>query len=164
MNDELGRVDIGEFVADRKERLFHVGRLDADTEGLILLTNDGDLANRLPHPRYGVPKTYLAQIPGPVPRDLGQAAARGHRARGRPGEGRHVQGGRLRARQASSRSCCTRVATTSCGGCSTRSATRCITPGAHAGRPDPARRPQARQVARPDQHGGRLPDTPAAEL
>jgi 23S rRNA pseudouridine2605 synthase len=72
MNDELGRVDIGDYVGGRKERLFHVGRLDAETEGLLLLTNDGDLANRLQHPRYGVPKTYLAQIPGPVPRDLGR--------------------------------------------------------------------------------------------
>jgi len=59
-------------VANRSERLFHVGRLDADTEGLLLLTNDGELAHRLQHPRYGVAKTYLAQIPGPVPRGLGR--------------------------------------------------------------------------------------------
>jgi 23S rRNA pseudouridine2605 synthase len=72
MNDELGRPSISDYVGDRKERLFHVGRLDADTEGLLLLTNDGDLAHRLQHPAYGVRKTYLAQIPGPVPRDLGK--------------------------------------------------------------------------------------------
>ncbi|MGL5816965.1 MAG: pseudouridine synthase [Phycicoccus sp.] len=72
MSDDLGRADIGDYVGGRKERLFHVGRLDADTEGLLLLTNDGDLAHRLQHPRYGVLKTYLAQIPGPVPRDLGR--------------------------------------------------------------------------------------------
>ena len=77
MSDELGRLDIGDFVANRKERLFHVGRLDADTEGLLLLTNDGELAHRLQHPRYGVPKTYLAQIPGPVPRDLGRRLREG---------------------------------------------------------------------------------------
>ena len=77
MSDELGRVDIGDFVANRKERLFHVGRLDADTEGLLILTNDGDLAHRLQHPRYGVLKTYLAQIPGPVPRDLGRRLREG---------------------------------------------------------------------------------------
>ena len=59
-------------MADRKERLFHVGRLDVDTEGLLLLTNDGELAHRLPHPSYGVTKTYLAEIPGPVPRDMGK--------------------------------------------------------------------------------------------
>ena len=72
MSDEHGRVDIGDFVADREERLFHVGRLDADTEGLILLTNDGELAHRLQHPRYEVLKIYLAEIAGPVPRDLGR--------------------------------------------------------------------------------------------
>ncbi|GIL34385.1 MULTISPECIES: pseudouridine synthase [Phycicoccus] len=77
MSDELGRVDIGDYFGDRKERLFHVGRLDADTEGLLLLTNDGDLAHRLQHPRYGVLKTYLAQIPGPVPRDLGKRLREG---------------------------------------------------------------------------------------
>lgn len=77
MRDELGRVSVGDYVGNRRERLFHVGRLDADTEGLLLLTNDGDLAHRLQHPRYGVPKTYLAQIPGPVPRDLGKRMRHG---------------------------------------------------------------------------------------
>lgn len=77
MSDDLGRADIGDFVGNRKERLFHVGRLDADTEGLLLLTNDGELAHRLQHPRYGVLKTYLAQIPGPVPRDLGKRLREG---------------------------------------------------------------------------------------
>lgn len=72
MSDELGRVNIGDYVGNRNERLFHVGRLDADTEGLLILTNDGDLAHRLQHPQYGVAKTYLAQVPGPIPRDLGK--------------------------------------------------------------------------------------------
>jgi len=72
MSDDLGRPCVGDFVSNRKERLFHVGRLDSDTEGLLLLTNDGELAHRLQHPSYGVLKTYLAQIPGPVPRDLGK--------------------------------------------------------------------------------------------
>jgi 23S rRNA pseudouridine2605 synthase len=72
MNDELGRINIGDYVGDRNERLFHVGRLDADTEGLLILTNDGELAHRLQHPQYGVLKTYLAQIRGPVPRDIGK--------------------------------------------------------------------------------------------
>ena len=62
---------------NRNERLFHVGRLDADTEGLLLLTNDGDLAHRLQHPSYGVLKTYLAQIRGPVPRDIGKQLREG---------------------------------------------------------------------------------------
>src|SRR5665647_1848393 len=72
MSDDLDRPCVGDYVSNRKERLFHVGRLDADTEGLLLLTNDGELAHRLQHPSYGVLKTYLAQIPGPVPRDLGK--------------------------------------------------------------------------------------------
>ena len=77
MHDEEGRPSVGDYVEGRAERLFHVGRLDQDTEGLLLLTNDGDLANRLQHPKYGVPKTYLATIPGPVPRDLGKQLREG---------------------------------------------------------------------------------------
>jgi 23S rRNA pseudouridine2605 synthase len=72
MSDPDGRPTVGDLVADRNERLFHVGRLDADTEGLLLLTNDGELAHRLSHPSYEVPKTYLAQIIGPVQRDVGK--------------------------------------------------------------------------------------------
>ena len=72
MHDELGRISLADYVGNREERLFHVGRLDADTEGLLILTNDGDLAHRLQHPQYGVAKTYLAQVPGPIPRDLGK--------------------------------------------------------------------------------------------
>lgn len=72
MNDELGRPSLADYVGQRNERLFHVGRLDADTEGLLLLTNDGDLAHRLQHPSYEVPKTYVAQVPGPVARDVGR--------------------------------------------------------------------------------------------
>jgi 23S rRNA pseudouridine2605 synthase len=68
MSDDRGRRTVGDLVADRPERLFHVGRLDADSEGLLLLTTDGELAHRLMHPRYGVSKTYLATVPGPVPR------------------------------------------------------------------------------------------------
>ncbi|MDQ6714667.1 MAG: rRNA pseudouridine synthase [Actinomycetota bacterium] len=77
MSDDLGRVSIADYVGNRPQRLFHVGRLDADTEGLLLLTNDGYLAHRLQHPSYGVLKTYLAQIPGPVPRDLGRRLREG---------------------------------------------------------------------------------------
>ena len=72
MHDDLGRPCVGDYVEDRHERLFHIGRLDADTEGLLLLTNDGVLAQHLSHPSHGVPKTYLATIPGPVPRDVGR--------------------------------------------------------------------------------------------
>ena len=72
MSDERGRPSIGDYVGGRSERLFHVGRLDVDTEGLLLLTNDGELAHRLAHPAYEVRKTYVAQVPGPLPRDLGR--------------------------------------------------------------------------------------------
>jgi 23S rRNA pseudouridine2605 synthase len=72
MRDERGRHSLAEYLPSGPPGLFHVGRLDADTEGLLLVTNDGDLGNRLAHPRYEVPKRYLAEIPGPVPRDLGR--------------------------------------------------------------------------------------------
>jgi 23S rRNA pseudouridine2605 synthase len=72
MEDDRGRPCVGDYVRERSDRLFHVGRLDADTEGLLLLTNDGDLAHRLMHPSYEVFKTYMAEVPGPIPRDLGK--------------------------------------------------------------------------------------------
>ncbi|MCL1841365.1 MAG: rRNA pseudouridine synthase [Propionibacteriaceae bacterium] len=65
MEDDQGRPTLASYVP-AKQRLFHVGRLDADTQGLLLLTNDGEFANRLAHPRYEVPKTYLAQVHGLV--------------------------------------------------------------------------------------------------
>ena len=66
MSDPQGRPTLAELVADRPERLFHVGRLDTDTDGLILLTNHGDLAHRLAHPSYAVDKAYVAQVTGVV--------------------------------------------------------------------------------------------------
>ena len=77
MNDEQGRPDLRTFVADRPERLFHVGRLDADTDGLLLLTNDGELAHRLAHPSYEVLKTYVATVTGQVSRGLGRRLTAG---------------------------------------------------------------------------------------
>jgi 23S rRNA pseudouridine2605 synthase len=76
MSDDRGRMTLTDLLPDRVReggaRLFHVGRLDSDTEGLLLLTNDGELAHRLTHPSYEVPKTYVAEILAPVPRDLGK--------------------------------------------------------------------------------------------
>jgi len=66
MLDEHGRECVGDLVADFEQRLFHVGRLDADTEGLLLLTNDGELSQRLGHPSHGIVKTYLARVSGRV--------------------------------------------------------------------------------------------------
>ena len=63
MSDPEGRRTLSDFVAERPERLFHVGRLDTDTEGLILLTNDGDFAQRVAHPSYELEKTYVADSP-----------------------------------------------------------------------------------------------------
>ncbi|MBJ8348233.1 pseudouridine synthase [Antrihabitans sp. YC2-6] len=80
MSDDLGRPCVGDIVAERiaaGQRLFHVGRLDADTEGLLLLTNDGDLAHRLMHPSYLVSKTYMATVQGMVTREVGRQLKEG---------------------------------------------------------------------------------------
>lgn len=66
MSDPEGRRCLADLVADRPERLFHVGRLDTETDGLLLLTNDGELAHRLAHPSHAVPKTYVAEVAGRV--------------------------------------------------------------------------------------------------
>ena len=66
MADPEGRRTLSDLVADRPERLFHVGRLDTDTDGLILLTNDGDFAQRVAHPSYELDKTYVAEVDGVV--------------------------------------------------------------------------------------------------
>ncbi|OIQ76953.1 ribosomal large subunit pseudouridine synthase B [mine drainage metagenome] len=70
MSDPQGRTCLGDFFSEWPGRLFHVGRLDFETEGLILLTNDGDLANRLAHPKHEVGKRYLVQIRGVLPNNL----------------------------------------------------------------------------------------------
>jgi 23S rRNA pseudouridine2605 synthase len=77
MHDPEGRPSLAQFVATREERLFHVGRLDAETEGLLLLTNDGELANRLSHPSHEVAKTYLAHVEGRVGPHVGHQMLHG---------------------------------------------------------------------------------------
>jgi 23S rRNA pseudouridine2605 synthase len=75
MSDDRGRPCVGDYVRRTPEgnrKLFHVGRLDAETEGLLLLTNDGELGHRLTHPSYHVTKTYLADVMGTIPKDLGK--------------------------------------------------------------------------------------------
>ena len=64
MYDPEGRPSLADFIDLRKERLFHVGRLDKDSEGLILLTNDGDLTFRATHPSFGLEKTYIIEFEG----------------------------------------------------------------------------------------------------
>lgn len=66
MNDELGRKNVSDLVKDAGNRLFPVGRLDKDSEGLLLMTNDGDFANKLTHPSSHVNKTYRVTVGGAV--------------------------------------------------------------------------------------------------
>ena len=66
MSDENGRPDLREFTDQIDDRLYNVGRLDTDTSGLLILTNDGELAHRLAHPSFGVMKTYVAKVRGRV--------------------------------------------------------------------------------------------------
>ncbi|GAA4471964.1 pseudouridine synthase [Enteractinococcus fodinae] len=77
MSDPKGRPSIADYVNTADTRLFHVGRLDNETEGLLLLTNDGELANRLSHPRYEIPKTYLVQVKGPLRKGVGDELRQG---------------------------------------------------------------------------------------
>jgi 23S rRNA pseudouridine2605 synthase len=72
MADERGRAAVADYVGNLEQRVYHVGRLDADSEGLLLLTNDGTLAHRLMHPSYEVAKTYLCEVAGPLPRQVGR--------------------------------------------------------------------------------------------
>lgn len=70
MEDRSSRLTLQDVLTYKtRAKLFHVGRLDYDSEGLILMTNDGQLANRLSHPRYGVEKTYVVRLNSPLPRD-----------------------------------------------------------------------------------------------
>jgi len=66
MSDENGRPDLSTYAREFDERVFYVGRLDADTSGLMILTNDGDAAQALAHPKFGVLKTYVAKVRGRV--------------------------------------------------------------------------------------------------
>ena len=77
MSDPEGRPSLEQFVKEYDERLFHVGRLDADTTGVLLLTNDGDLANRLAHPTHGVSKVYVAKVEGRVQKGIGTLLRKG---------------------------------------------------------------------------------------
>ena len=116
-------------IADRPERLFHVGRLDTDTSGLLLLTNDGDFAHRMAHPSYEVEKTYVAEVEGgPHPSPVSGGCGKEWRFDDGPVDGGAdtvitCGGGRGRGGQWWSWRC-TRGGTGSCDGCSTSSAIR----------------------------------------
>jgi 23S rRNA pseudouridine2605 synthase len=75
-SDPQGRPKVVDLVP-REPRVFPVGRLDIDTSGLLLLTNDGEFANRVAHPRYGVPKTYVAEVKQSAGASLARKLVRG---------------------------------------------------------------------------------------
>jgi len=77
MFDPDGRPSLSDFIDLRKERLFHVGRLDKDSEGLILLTNDGDLTFRATHPSFGLEKTYIIEFDGKLPTGVDKVLLKG---------------------------------------------------------------------------------------
>ncbi len=77
MLDPDGRPSLDDFIDLRKERLFHVGRLDKDSEGLILLTNDGDLTFRATHPSFGLEKTYIIEFDGVLPQGIDKVLLKG---------------------------------------------------------------------------------------
>jgi 23S rRNA pseudouridine2605 synthase len=77
MYDPDGRPSLSDFIDLRKERLFHVGRLDKDSEGLILLTNDGDLTFRATHPSFGLEKTYIIEHEGRLPTGIDKILLKG---------------------------------------------------------------------------------------
>ena len=77
MFDPDGRPSLSDFIDLRKERLFHVGRLDKDSEGLILLTNDGDLTFRATHPSFGLEKTYIINFDGKLPTGVEKVLLKG---------------------------------------------------------------------------------------
>ena len=86
-HDPAGRPLAIDLVPHVEQRVYTVGRLDEDSEGLLLLTNDGDLAHALMHPRFGVEKTYLVQVAGKPSRRGPAAAAQGRLAERRPRPG-----------------------------------------------------------------------------
>lgn len=77
MYDPAGRPSLSDFISLRTERLFHVGRLDKESEGLILLTNDGEMTFRATHPSYGLEKTYLIEYAGRLPKDAEASLLKG---------------------------------------------------------------------------------------
>ncbi len=73
LSDPENRPHLGDLLQDRHERLFHVGRLDKESEGLLLLTNDGELSHRATHPSFSLPKNYLLELRGMVSKEVAEA-------------------------------------------------------------------------------------------
>ena len=126
-HDTHGRPTVVDLVPEAGTRLYPVGRLDADTTGLILLTNDGDLANHLMHPRYEVPRTYRAKVGAgrwATPRCAGCARASSSTTGGPPRRASAA------CAPTCSRSRSARAASGRCGGWARPSGTRCSRCGA----------------------------------
>lgn len=124
MDDPEGRRTVADLLTTRKERLFHVGRLDTDTEGMLLLTNDGDFAQRMSHPKYELTKTYVAEIEGVLDQKTAALAPRRH-VGGRQDQARPPQGRRDRRQPDDGDRRPAFAATASSGACSRRSGTSC---------------------------------------
>jgi 23S rRNA pseudouridine2605 synthase len=77
LSDPENRPHLGDLLRDRPERLFHVGRLDKESEGLLLLTNDGELAHRATHPSFSLPKNYLLEVKGSVSKEVADSFKKG---------------------------------------------------------------------------------------
>ena len=154
MTDDRGRATITDFLGDRAERLFHVGRLDYDTEGLMLLTNDGELAHRLAHPSYEVAKTYLADVPGPIRANSAGGSPLGSNSRtGWRWRTSSASSSRLRARPG--RDHAARGAQSHRPPDAGRGRPSGQPPGADVGRADQAGKPDARQHQGPHHQGDR---------
>ena len=67
VKDDKGRKTVMDYISVKDKRLFPIGRLDYDTEGMVILTNDGDMAYKLTHPSHEIPKTYIAKVEGEIP-------------------------------------------------------------------------------------------------
>ena len=119
--DTHGRPTVVDLVPT-EPRVFPVGRLDVDTEGLLLLTNDGDLAHRISHPSHGVEKEYLAHVPGA---GVGRGAARSSATASSSTTASRPRPRRRRPNPGCCGSPSTRAATVRCGACATRSGTLC---------------------------------------
>ena len=115
MDDPEGRRTLVDYLPRKSERLFHIGRLDTDTEGLILLTNDGEFAHRLSHPSFEVPKTYVAEVAGIVDQRTIQRLEKGLRLEDGPVKPDRSNCSRAVSRVRCWRSPSTRAATASSG-------------------------------------------------
>ena len=117
MKDPEGRPVVSELLYDIGKRVYPVGRLDYDSEGLLIMTNDGSFAERVQHPRYEIPRTYLVKVRGRLARKDIQAMTQGDQTGGRALFGKRSARGEIPTRKASgSGSPSSRAATASSGG------------------------------------------------